>query len=188
MTKHLDESFLNQDFTDKGLAKGEYEGCKFTGCNFASTTLSEIRFIDCEFVDCDLSNTNLHKTSFQDVLFKGCKMLGLAFDVCKPFNFSIKCEDSILNHSIFFQTKLTNSTFRNCQLRAVDFAESEMMGSDLSACDLLNATFDRTNLENADLRGAINYSINPNTNKLKGARFSAPEVLSLLDQYDLKIE
>jgi len=45
-----------------------------------------------------------------------------------------------------------------------------------------------TILENADLRSAYNFSINPTTNRIKGARFSSSGLAGLLDIFLLNIE
>jgi uncharacterized protein YjbI with pentapeptide repeats len=52
---------------------------------------------------------------------------------------------------------------------------------------LRNSKFQNTNLANADLRTAKNYYIDPTHNKLKGARFSYPEVLSLLIPFGINV-
>tara|TARA_B100000780_G_C20790358_1_gene313882 strand:- start:161 stop:508 length:348 start_codon:yes stop_codon:yes gene_type:complete len=115
-------------------------------------------------------------------------MLGLHFDQSKPFGFSISFENCQLNHSVFYQVNLGQSAFNNCQLQGVDFTEADLSNVHLTNCDLLNAIFDNTNLEKADLSHSINYSINPEVNKIKGAKFSLPEVVGLLDQYGIKIQ
>jgi uncharacterized protein YjbI with pentapeptide repeats len=92
-----------------------------------------------------------------------------------------------LNDSSFYQAKIKQTVFRNCQLLAVDFTETDISESMLDNCDLRNATFDRTILEKADLRTAYNYHIDPETNRLKKAKFSLPEVVGLLAKYDISI-
>jgi len=52
----------------------------------------------------------------------------------------------------------------------------------------LQAMFIHTNLEKADFRSAFNYSIDPETNRIRKARFSVPAVTGLLDKYDIEIE
>jgi len=37
------------------------------------------------------------------------------------------------------------------------------------------------------LRTAFNYSLNPELNKIKKAKFSLPAVVGLLDKYDIEI-
>ena len=55
-------------------------------------------------------------------------------------------------------------------------------------CDLLDASFENSNLEKADLRNFYNYSIDPEKNKLKSAKFLLPDVIGLLDKYDIEID
>jgi fluoroquinolone resistance protein len=55
-------------------------------------------------------------------------------------------------------------------------------------CDLSKASFDNTILEKADFRTAFNYSINPESNKIKKAKFSVSGIAGLLDKYDIHIE
>jgi hypothetical protein len=51
----------------------------------------------------------------------------------------------------------------------------------------MGSSFENTNLEKADFGTAYNYSINPNLNRIKKAKFSLPAVTGLLDQYDIEI-
>lgn len=187
--KYIDEqTFTNINYSEKLLEVAEYEYCTFTNCNFSNSVLSEIRFLECEFFDCNFSNANLANVSFQDVKFKNCKMLGLQFDACNEFGFAATFDTCQLDHSIFFKMKLNRTFFNNSQLKGVDLTEADLKKSKLTSCDLQDATFQNTNLEIADLRNATNYSIDPEQNRIKGAKFSIPEVVGLLDKYQIKIE
>jgi fluoroquinolone resistance protein len=53
---------------------------------------------------------------------------------------------------------------------------------------LQRAVFKQSSLEKADFRKAHHYQINPELNRIRKAKFSAPEVLSLLQHYDIVIE
>lgn len=186
---YIDEhTFKNSNYSEKPLEIAEYEYCTFNNCNFSNTKLSEIKFSECEFIDCNFSNANLTNVSFQDVKFKNCKMLGLQFDACNQFGFAASFNSCQLDHSIFYKVKLNRSSFVNSQLKAVDFSEADLKKSKLIGCNLLDATFQNTILELADLTNATNYSIDPEQNKIKGAKFSLPEVVGLLDKYYIKIE
>ena len=161
----------------------------FSGIAISSTAnLSGRRFIECEFFDCDLSTANLNQASFQEAHFKDCKMLGLRFDHCNPFGFIVHFENCQLSHASFYQVKLAKTAFANSKLHEVDFTESDLSGANFDHCDLLNATFDHTILEKADFRTSFNYSIDPETNRIKGAKFSLPSVIGLLNKYGIKID
>jgi uncharacterized protein YjbI with pentapeptide repeats len=73
-------------------------------------------------------------------------------------------------------------------LKNVDFTESDMTKSIFSNADLMNSIFDRTILKEVDFLTAINYSIDPEINIIKKAKFSLHGVPGLLNKYDIKIE
>jgi len=97
-------------------------------------------------------------------------------------------ENCILNHSSFYQVKFKKTSFKKTQLREVDFVESDLTGSLFDGCDLAMAVFENTILEKVDFRCAFNYSINPEINRIKKAKFSLFGVAGLLGKYDIEIE
>lgn len=179
-----DETFERAD----ALQKGEYEHCTFSNCNFSEHDLSGFRFVDCLFVGCNMSLANLNKTAIRDVVFKECKLLGLRFDRCDSFGLSFSFDGCQLNHSAFSKTKIKKMHFRNSQLQGVDFSETDLSGAVFEYCDLLDAVFDFSVLEGTDFRTAYNYSIDPQTNKIKKAKFSMDGIKGLLDKFDIRIE
>lgn len=170
------------------LIKGEYEDCRFNGFNFSEYDLSEYKFIACTFNACNFSLTKLNKTVFRDAIFKDCKMLGLRFDSCNSFGLSFHFENCQLNHSSFYKTKIKKTVFKNCQLQETDFAEADLTSAVFDNCDLNAAIFDQTILEKADFRSAFHYSIDPELNKIKQAKFSLAGISGLLNKYDLELE
>ena len=183
-----DQIFDKLDFTQEPLTKGEYENCKFTNCNFEETNLNDIKFISCDFHDCNWSLAQLNGTVLREVKFRDCKMLGLQFETCNDFGLSFSFENCQLNHSTFFQMNIKKTIFRNCQLREIDFSESNLSNVVFDNCDLSQAIFINTVLDKADFRTAYNYSIDPESNRLKKAKFSILGISGLLDKYDLVIE
>lgn len=183
-----DQIFDKLDFTQEPLTKGEYENCIFTNCNFEETNLNDIKFMDCNFQDCNWSLVQLNGTVLREVKFKDCKMLGLQFETCNDFGLSFSFENCQLNHSTFFQMNIKKTIFRNCQLREIDFSESNLSNVIFDNCDLAQAIFINTVLDKADFRTAYNYSIDPESNRLKKAKFSILGISGLLDKYDLIIE
>ena len=183
-----DQIFDKLDFTQEPLAKGEYENCMFTNCNFEEINLNDIKFMDCNFQDCNWSLVQLNGTVLREVKFKDCKMLGLQFETCNDFGLLFSFENCQLNHSTFFQMNIKKTIFRNCQLREIDFSESNLSNVIFDNCDLAQAIFINTVLDKADFRTAYNYSIDPESNRLKKAKFSILGISGLLDKYDLIIE
>lgn len=183
-----DKTFERIDFTQNALAKGTYENCIFNNCNFSECELSAFQFIDCAFNGCNLSLAKLNKTVLRDVTFKDCKMLGLHFEQCSEFGLSFSFDGCQLNHSSFYKTKIKKTVFDNSELQEADFTETDLTGVVFNNCNLANALFDNSILEKADLRTAHNYSIDPETNRIKKAKFSISGISGLLNKYDIEIE
>ncbi len=183
-----DKTFNGINFTTEKLPNGDYDNCKFTDCILYSTDLSGLNFSDCEFINCDLSSAKIDGTAFQEVHFQGCKLLGLHFENCNEFLFAVYFSDCILNLSSFYQRRLKKMKFINCSLQEVDFTETDLWGSLFDNCDLNGAVFEKSLLEKADFRTSFNYSIDPDNNGIKKARFSKEGVIGLLDKYNIIIE
>lgn len=180
--------FEKESFRTLDPACNLYEECRFIHVNFADMDLTGLTFRNCSFEGCDLSLARLRGTSLQEVRFLRCKMLGVQFSECRKLMLQIRFEECLLNMSAFNGLDLRNTTFEGCELQETDFTGADLSGSAFGHCDLLRATFFRTNLESADFRTACNYSIPPEENRLRKARFSMPEVTGLLDSYGIEIE
>ena len=83
---------------------------------------------------------------------------------------------------------LKKTNYRVCSLHEVEFTEADLNNASFDNCDLFRATFRNTILESADFRTAYNYSIDPEVNRLKKAKFSLAGIVGLLDKYDIEIE
>lgn len=185
----MTETYIQDITFDRNdtLTKGEYENCIFNSCNFADTDLSEFKFIDCTFNRCNFSLAKLNRIAFQDVKFKDCKMLGLRFEL-QRFGLSFSFDGCQLNYSSFYKTKIKKTVFKNSQLQETDFAEADLTSAVFDNCNLTQAIFDHTTLEKTDFRTSYNYSIDPEINRIKKAKFSILGVSGLLDKYDIDIE
>jgi uncharacterized protein YjbI with pentapeptide repeats len=115
-------------------------------------------------------------------------MLGLRFEACNPFGLSFGFENCSLNHSSFYGLKLKKTIFKNTQLQETDFTQSDLTGAVFENCDLARAVFEQTILEKADFRTAFHYTIDPERNRVRKARFSLPQVVGLLTKYDIQID
>ncbi|SJZ50432.1 pentapeptide repeat-containing protein [Sediminibacterium ginsengisoli] len=183
-----DQLLEKQDYKIQNLPTGDYAGCTFNHCDFSGTSLSGVSFEDCVFSDCNFSLSKLHGTTFRDVKFNGCKMLGLHFEDCNPYGLALQFDHCILNHSSFYKAKIRKTVFKNTQLIETDFTEADLTGSVFTDCELSGAKFEQTILEKTDLRGAVNFIIDPEINKIKRARFGLSGLPGLLTRYDIEID
>lgn len=181
--EHIDK--LN--FAEEKVAGREYEGVRFVACNFARANLSCCVFWDCIFEDCDLSLAEVAGTAFRGVVFEGCKMLGFRGDKCNQLGLEFSFNKCNLDHSCFSGMKIPKTSFSDSTLREVDFEGSDLSGSSFSGCNLARTLFAKSNLKKADFRTAEGFSIDPDSNKLSGAKFSTDGLAGLLDKYKLDI-
>ncbi|MFY0688183.1 MAG: pentapeptide repeat-containing protein [Cyclobacteriaceae bacterium] len=186
MTHKARERFRGIDFSKVPL-HDEYNDCTFETCKFASVDLSDVKFVNCDFVACDLSNVKSYNTAWQDVRFRNCKMMGIQFDESNALLMELSFDQCQLDYSSFYKRKLKKTFFLNSTLRDADLAEADLSEARFDHSDLGGALFSGTNLNNADLSSAYNYSIDPGDNIIKQAKFSMPAVIGLLDKFDIKI-
>jgi len=180
--------FRTQDFTIEPLVKDEYEDCTFDNCNFYGSDLSHISFRSCTFQNCDFSLVKLLNTTLSDVKFISCKLLGVQFEVINPFLLSVGFDNCLLKLAVFNKLKLKKTHFINCNLQEAEFSETDVAESLFDNCDFHRAIFYRTNLEKANMLSSFHYSIDPETNRIKGAKFSKASVIGLLDKYGIIIK
>lgn len=182
-----EKTFKGADFSENELPKGVYENCTFVSCDFSEGDLSDITFSECEFSACNMSMAKITNTAFRDVKFKDCKLLGLHFENCSEFLFAVGFQNCVLNFSCFYKRNLKKTEFINSSLHETDFTEADLTGAVFDNSDLRMAVFANTVLEKADLRTAHNYSIDPDSNRIKKAKFSMDGIAGLLHKYDIEI-
>ncbi len=78
--------------------------------------------------------------------------------------------------------------FDNCNLQSVDFTQTNLTEATFHSSDLSKAIFEQSNLEKADFSMATNYTIHPEKNRIKGAKFNKDGLYGLLSMYNISIE
>ncbi len=188
-TKYHDEKeFKDINYVEMLLRNREFHHCKFINCDFTKSDLRTNIFQDCTFERCNFSMVMVEGVGFQNVQFIDCKVLGVDFSLSSKFALSLSFENCSLDYSVFFRLKLQKTKFINCSLKEVDFTESDLTASEFTGSDLTAAHFSNTILEKADFRTAKNFSIDPEQNKMKKAKFSSYQLGNLLHKYQLDIE
>jgi Uncharacterized low-complexity proteins len=171
----------------------EYDECVFDRCTFSGSSFTHCRFLSCRFVRCDLSNLTVTATRFRDARFESTKLIGVdwtkADAMAEPHtNTSLSFTDCVLDLSNFVGLNLRAATFERCHAIETDFAEADLRDAVFRRTDLSGARFHNSNLERADFRDALNYTIDPRANKMRGARFNLPEAVALLRGLDVVVE
>jgi fluoroquinolone resistance protein len=165
----------------------EFEECEFESCSFADCKFERCKFIDCRFNDCSLTAINPANSRFTDISFSKCSLIGFDWTRASQVR-DLKFSDSVLNYSSFKTMKIPKVEIINCTAKEVDFTETDLTSALLTNTDFEDSIFFKTDLSEADLRGATNYLIDVKNNTLHKTHFSYPEVVSLLNALDIIID
>lgn len=183
-----DQQYAGISYFGQKLMQTEFNTCTFRNCDFSNADLSESDLVNCRFENCNFAMAKLTGAGIKEVHFFACKLVGLNFDSCSDFLFSVSFQQCTLDYASFFSKKMKKTKFTDCSLKDVDFSEVDLSMAYFGNCDLQNAVFQRTNLEKADLRTAANYSIDPEMNRINKAKFSYSGLPGLLEKYKIEIE
>jgi len=171
------------------LALGrEFEQFRFVNCELSEASLAGLRFEDCLFERCNLTTAKLGGTALQNVAFADCKLLGVAFSACQDMLFGVHFADCQLRYASFGGKKLVATRFGHCSLAEADFTNADLTGATFADCDLTGTIFHDTQLAGADFTTATGFSLDPEANNLRGARFALAGLPGLLDKHGLVIE
>ena len=188
LTIFEDESFDKYEWAWKDLTDFEFSGCCFRNINFSNYQLIRTSFSDCRFISCNISNADVEGCRFQGVNFCSCKILGIVFAKISPFLLNWEFNDCQLQLCNFSGLNMKKSSFISSKIHESDFVNVDLQKSSFKYSDLSGSRFHNADMTGTDFSDAKNFFIDVTTNKLKGAKFSLPEVLNLLHQFGIKIE
>lgn len=115
-------------------------------------------------------------------------MLGMHFEDCNDFLLAVRFQECSLDLSSFYRSPLKGTSFDACRFLQCDFTGTDLREAVFGSCNLEGAHFDGCKLQGADFRTAYNYSIDPERNQLKKARFSRGGLEGLLGTYGIIVE
>jgi uncharacterized protein YjbI with pentapeptide repeats len=165
----------------------EFEDCEFSKCSFVTCTFHACKFLDCKFIECRLSAIKPSHSRLIEVKFFASQVIGCDWTKADAVE-GLEFTDCKMNYSNFRLTKLPRLKMINCEAKEADFIETDLTGGIFTRTDFENSRFFKTNLTNADFKGARNYAIDARNDILKKTKFSMPEALSLLNGLDIVIE
>jgi fluoroquinolone resistance protein len=183
-----DKTFVNQIFTQEELRNCEFDNCTFTNCDLSGVEYLSGTYIDCRFSNCNLSMVKMNHCQLNNVCFTGCKLLGASFFDCNDTLFNVSFEECLMEYTVFTAKKMIKTPFVRCVLRNADFSDCDLTKARFADCDLASAVFQHTVLKEADFTTAYNYTIDPESNTLRKARFSLQGAPGLLVKYGIVIE
>lgn len=183
--------FRDLEMVQAQLSANTFDECRFEGCHFNESLFQNCRFVNTTFKNCDLSLVQIPDCSFPGTRFENSKMIGINWAQAtlpeKALWDPLVFKRCALNHSTFLGVNLRKVQMRHCEAVNVDFREADLGEAAFPFTDLKESLFSASDLSGADLSQARNYQIDPSQNKLKGAKFSLPEAMSLLYSMDIEI-
>lgn len=177
----------SEDFSKKSLEGYTFTSCSFHSCNFSEAILRNAKFCGCIFLNCNLSLPKLEGCRFQDAQFVECKIVGAEFFKCEKTFFSTSFKKCLLQYCNFSDLNMKNVSFKESLLKENHFINTILNGADFTDVDLAGTIFHNCDLCKADFSSAMQYDIDPQTNKIKKAKFSLPEVVGLLRGFNITI-
>jgi fluoroquinolone resistance protein len=184
--------FFNQIFDQTTGAPAQwayqdFEECTFKNLNLSKTALSGANLVNCRFEGCNLDLALLKGTKLNDVTFVTCKLIGVNFEHCNPFAFSVGFQECNLDQTYFFNRNLKKTKFVTCSLKSASFITCDLSGAVFKDCNLELAVFATNTLTQVDFSTSYNVALDPEQNKLKKTKFSLHSLPGLLTKYDLVI-
>ncbi len=186
------EQFQELELIGEEIEGMEFSDCTFQHCMIDGCVISRCKFSDCQFVDCRISNVRGNHANMIDTGFTSCYLAGINWsEFLSSGKFIVPInhfEDCQLKYNQFTENNFSKFNFAGNRITGSLFADCNLTESKFSSCDLENTEFFRSNLTKADFRGASGYIVDIGNNKLKGAKFSFPEVVNLLNGLGIVIE
>jgi fluoroquinolone resistance protein len=184
---HSGKSFENITYREKEIREREFNDCRFYKCDLYGANFEDSVFSNCLFENCDLSLVKLKHCSFINVHILNSKAMGILWhETTNPF--SVKFTETCIDYSSFYGRVLKKLQVINCQARDVDFTKCNLTEANFEGTDLAKTTFYETDITKANFVNARNYFINMYVNAVKQAKFSMPEAIALLNNFDIIIE
>ena len=188
---YFEISFVQFDGAAQHFLAIEFEECHFKECDFSESIFERCKFINCTFDQCNLSLVKVPYTRFFEIVFTGCKLVGVDWTRAYWPSFNIDSElqfkQCILNDMSMFGLTLNYLQLEECKVHDADFRDGDFAHASITYCDLLNSLFMHTNLTGVDFTESQNFSIDVLENRIAKAKFSRFEALSLLESLDIEL-
>jgi uncharacterized protein YjbI with pentapeptide repeats len=183
------DTYVNDKVYDvQEIMYKDFERCTFTNCDFTQADFLGVAFTDCIFTECNFAEAKINYVSLRDASFTKCNFSAVNFTMVDALLFSVEFKDCILDYVKFYTLKLKGTIFTNCSITAADFMSSDLTDVVFDNCNLHKSVFSETIANKADFTTSYNFSIDPEKNKLRKAKFSYAGLKGLLDKYDLIVK
>lgn len=190
---HCEEQLFENLKLEKEIIKDcKFSDCEFVNCTFDGCTLQGTVLLGCRFKKCSIINLAVSSSHMSHGEFFSCSFVGINWGDLMPTGKFARPISSFQDCRFKFNTfngiPLMKFDFSNSVIVDTMFADCTMAESNFSGCDLERTEFFQCDLKKANFRNARGYQIDITSCKVKGAAFSFPEAINLLNVLGVKID
>ena len=183
MTYYEHEDFTDLKMENETISNLELEDCRFLSCELQSVRFHNCRFVDCTFSECLAENPVFDCCSMSGSIFTSCRLLGIDWETLSggfvgPIE---RLENCLLKYNNFVNGEFPRFTFSGNEILDSLFGSCNLTRCDFSSCHLNKTEFFQCDLSGTDFTCADGYSVDISNCQLKGAVFSYPDVINLLN-------
>ncbi|APQ78153.1 pentapeptide repeat protein [Clostridium botulinum] len=179
-------------FRDEIISNREYIDCEFYNCNFVDVEINNCIFKECKFHNCTMNSVIFKFSTMRNATLNESEFIGINWNALKGDSFSAgpinKVRKCFFKYNNFISMRLNNFNFSGSKFQESIFEESDLIDANFKDVRFESTQFTQCNMTRADFRGASGYVIDIQSNKLKKAKFSFPEVTNLLSSIDIVID
>ncbi len=185
--EYYKQIYIESHDIDAEFSKKQMSSCTFKNCDLSHANFSESSLEDCVFIETNLSLVNFENSHLQNIKFIDCKILGINYTKANQFGLDISFENCVIKNCNFCHMSLKKTKFEDSEIIETDFIGTNLCLANFKKVKFRDVSFNNTNLEKADFRNALGYSINPYTNVIKKAKFSLPEAVNFLNHLGIDL-
>lgn len=188
------ETFENLQFVGDECVSDEFYGCTFKNCLFDNSFINDCAFSECKFYDCTFKSMTFMDCEVHLCEFYDSNLIGINWDdftdgqrdgFADPIE---KMENCLCKSNVFPGLNFAKCNFKKSQIIESSFLNCNLKEADFNSCNLDNTTFSDCECSKADFRNSTGWVIPLTSNSIKGARFSFPEVVNLLNGLGIRWE
>ncbi|HZV77874.1 MAG TPA: pentapeptide repeat-containing protein [Candidatus Babeliales bacterium] len=170
-------NYNSVDFSKANLAGVNFSDGRFNGVDFSGANLAGASFRNAHLTGCDFTNANLSGVDFSNAWTSGCQFTGARLgssqlrDVlngCKGCDFS----DAHLSGLDLHGVRINGDDFSGADLRNVNFAGAELVGTDFSDAKMDGVNFFGATINGCDLDGVDLSHVDLSRARIIGSDFS----------------
>ncbi len=183
----------DQKYQDITKEQSKFWDCTFENCSFEDCTIIGCVFANCRFYKCNIISLTSKHSEVKNAIFQQCNFIGIhcwneLLPVGKYAHSIEKLERCYMKYNSFIEMPFRKFDFSGNAIQESSFEKCDLQESNFRGCQLDATQFFRCDIRKADFREAKGYAIDIPSNKIKQAKFSFPEVTSLLSSLEIEID